>query len=63
MLLTGQDEGDRFVMRIDHLQKCFVTDRLAFETENIAGIATQQHPNTTNEWGRPFFVAISFHPD
>src|SRR5882724_8233241 len=40
MLLAGQHKGDRFVMRIDQQQKCFVTDRLAFETKNIAGIAT-----------------------
>ena len=41
MFLTGQHKGDRFVMRVNQQEKCFVTDRLALEIENIAGIAAQ----------------------
>src|SRR5436305_15161294 len=57
MLLDRQNKWDRFVMRINQQQKGLVTDWFAFKTENIAGIATQQHPNTTNERRRPVFVA------
>src|SRR5215510_14115153 len=49
MLLAGQDKRNRFVMRVDQKQKRVVTDWLAFETENVAGVAAQEHSNTTNE--------------
>src|SRR6266545_3136745 len=61
MLLTGQDKGDRFVMRIDQQQKCVITNCLALKIRNIAGIATKQHANTANEWRRPFFVGHFAH--
>src|SRR5262245_16772614 len=44
-------------MRIDQQQKGVVTDCLTFKTEDIASIAAQQHPNTTNEWRHPFVLA------
>src|SRR3982750_1504866 len=57
MLLARQDKGDWFVMRINQQQKGVVTDRRAFEIENIAGITTEQHPHTTYEWRPPLFIA------
>src|SRR3954451_20063278 len=57
MFLARQDKRDRFVMRVNQQQKGIVTDWFAFKAENIAGIATQQHPNATNKSRGPFFVA------
>src|SRR5581483_229169 len=57
MLLTWQNERDRFVMCVDQKQKRFVPNRFALKTQDVGRIAAQQHSHTTNEWRRPFFVA------
>src|SRR5205814_1958438 len=60
MLLAWEHERNRFVMRINQEQKCYVTNQLAFNIDNIIGVTAQKHSQTTHQGRGPFLVTHFF---
>src|SRR5205807_9988920 len=57
MLFSRQQEWNRFVMGIDRKEKGIVAYRFTVLADKIGGIAADQHSETTDERGIPFFFA------
>ena len=57
MFLSGQTKRDQLVMGVNQEEECVVANWFAFEIEHVHRVAAQQHAETTNERGCPFFFA------
>src|ERR1051325_2441017 len=60
MLFAGQNERNRLVICVHQKQESFVTHRFAPSIDDVAGIAAEQHAETTDKRRIPFFVAHLF---